>query len=292
MTVRFANGAYCKASGTRDAFGRASDQLEREGHPAITIISGDREYEDQKRIFLERYVTAGNIRGRRVYDTRKWLGVTWYRISAAGTVAVPGTSNHESRRAADLAAPYNNRHSAAHRRLQQIAAQYGLKWTGINFSEDWHWEFLGLLGSIGFAAGAAAQTPETDGDDLNETQNYKLDAVFEALVAKPAGGGMYYKTDAMIGVMRDEIGKAIASIAAGNINFPGANYNAFVAIVNTIREGNGQPALDIDEATLAKSLAPALAPLLLSEGFGQVDDETVARIAKAAADEQSKRLAA
>lgn len=153
-SLGFASGAYLRASGTRDAFGRASDQLVREGYPAIVVNSGDREYAEQVAIFLLRYVQVGDVRGRRVYDIRYWNGVAWYRVSADGTVAVPGTSNHESRRAADLAWPYNNRNTAAHRRLQQIAAQYGLKWTGVNFSEDWHWEFLGGLGFIGQAAAA------------------------------------------------------------------------------------------------------------------------------------------
>jgi hypothetical protein len=290
MTLRFANGAYCKASGTRDSFGRASDQLEREGHPAITILSGDREYEDQKRIFLERYVTANNIRGRRVYDTRRWNGVTWYRISAAGTVAIPGTSNHESRRAADLGAPYNNRHSAAHRRLQQIAAHHGLKWTGVNFSEDWHWENVGNLGQIGSAAGAAASTPAPKGF-LMALSDFQQAQMYDALVAHSPSGD-YYKTDAAINDNRALMGNvltALASIAAGNITFPGANYNAFVAVVNTIREGNGQAPVEIDEEALAKGLAPALAPLLLAQGFGDIDDATVERLAKAAADERDRR---
>ena len=61
----------------------------------IIVSSGIRTYEEQKKIFLERYVLAGNINGRKVYDTRVWDGKTWYRISSAGTVAPPGSSNHE-----------------------------------------------------------------------------------------------------------------------------------------------------------------------------------------------------
>lgn len=61
----------------------------------IKATSGTRTYEEQKAIFLARYVLAGQINGRRVYDTRWWNGALWYRISSAGTVAQPGTSNHE-----------------------------------------------------------------------------------------------------------------------------------------------------------------------------------------------------
>lgn len=173
-TLWYSGGAYLNASGTRDAFGRASDHLVSEGHPAIGVVSGDREYADQVAVFLLRYVQAGDIRGRHVYDIRYWNGVAWYRISAAGTVAVPGTSNHESRRAADLAYPYNNRYTAAHQRLQQIAWMYGIKWTGVNFAEDWHWENVGALGAIGRPASIEIE------DVMNATQEAKLDRAVQA----------------------------------------------------------------------------------------------------------------
>lgn len=147
-SIRYANDAYLIATGTRAAFSRASEQLVREGHPPITVVSGDREFADQESLFRERYVRAGDIRGRRVHDIKRWDGQLWYRVSSDGTVAVPGTSLHETRRAADLGYPYNNRNTAAHRRLQQIAGSHGIVWTGRNFDEDWHWEYHGELGSI------------------------------------------------------------------------------------------------------------------------------------------------
>ncbi|MDY0830726.1 M15 family metallopeptidase [Microbacterium sp. BG28] len=174
-SLRFADGAYLRASGTRDAFGQASDRMVRDGYPPITVVSGDREYADQVAIFLLRYVQVGDIRGRRVYDVRYWNGVAWYRISAAGTVAVPGTSNHESRRAADLGYPYNDRTTAAHRRLQQIAWLYGLKWTGVGFGEDWHWENVGALGAVtvfGMTAGT-----KTEEEDMTPEQSAQLAAI-------------------------------------------------------------------------------------------------------------------
>lgn len=199
-SLRFAGSSYFRAAGTRDAFGRASDHMVREGFPAITITSGDREYATQVSIFLSRYVQAGDVRGRRVYDVRYWNGVAWYRISSAGTVAVPGTSNHESRRAGDLGYPYNNRNTAAHKRLQQIAHLYGLKWTGINFAEDWHWENVGALGVIGSPAGG-------EGTELEMPLNQQdLIAILNAEFAtgtgktvsiKQALGAVYFYGDLM-----------------------------------------------------------------------------------------------
>ncbi|MDF2994103.1 MAG: family peptidase [Microbacterium sp.] len=123
---------------------------------------------------------------------------------------------------------------------------------------------------------------------LMALSDFQQQQMYEALVAQSPSGS-YYKPDALINILRGETAPAIASIAAGNIMFPGAGYNAFVAIVNTIRESNGQAPIKIDEEALAKGLAPALAPLLLTAGFGEIDDSTVARLAKAAADEQDRR---
>lgn len=55
--------------------------------------SGVRTDEEQLAIWYERYTLTPN--GRRVYDTRWWQGRLWYRISSAGTVAQPKTSNHQ-----------------------------------------------------------------------------------------------------------------------------------------------------------------------------------------------------
>lgn len=57
--------------------------------------SGIRLDSEQERIFRERYVPNSQVNGRRVYDRRWWNGVLWARISSAGTVAVPGSSNHQ-----------------------------------------------------------------------------------------------------------------------------------------------------------------------------------------------------
>lgn len=279
-SLLFAGGAYCRAAGTRSAFGAASDQLVREGYPPITIVSGDREYADQVAIFLLRYVQAGDIRGRRVYDVRYWNGVAWYRISADGTVAVPGTSNHESRRAADLGYPYNNRNTAAHRRLQQIAALYGLKWTGVNFDEDWHWEFLGVLGQIAQAGIAAG----TVGGFLMELSGVEQREMYNAL---KQGGS--FTTNQIINVLRTEIAPAIAAIALGGISYPGEpKWNVFQTLVNVVREDDGREMPQLDNEQIAASLAPTLAATVAAN-LGKLSDDTLKAIAKASADEQDRR---
>ena len=141
MSLTFAPGAVLVHSNIREALEAASRILEAEGHPAIRVVDGDRSYHAQVTVFLARYVLGEQIRGRRVYDIRKWEGRTYYRISPAGTVAAPSRlAPHVRGVAADLGAPYNNRNTAAHKRLQQLAPGLGLDWTGRHFAEDWHWE--------------------------------------------------------------------------------------------------------------------------------------------------------
>ena len=134
----------------------------------VRVRSAIRTYEDQKRIFLERYVTAGDVRGRRVYDTRWWNGRLWYRISSAGTVAVPGTSNHEiqgSKAAVDLYDTGSDggiatMGSARSNWLRANAWKYGLVASGFGFGEAWHYDVLNIFNAVpGKPAGGGTSTP-------------------------------------------------------------------------------------------------------------------------------------
>lgn len=112
----------------------------------IIVTSGIRTYQEQVDIFVARYVKAGDVRGRKVYDTRVWNGVTWYRISSAGTVAVPGTSNHEvqgTNGAMDIRDTGNDagitvKTSARGRWIRAEYGKYDMEAEGDNFGEGWH----------------------------------------------------------------------------------------------------------------------------------------------------------
>lgn len=114
----------------------------------IKVTSGIRLYDEQVAIFLARYVLAGDIRGRRVYDTRVWQGRRYYRISSAGTVAVPSTSNHEiqgTNAAVDLRDTGSNAGvsvmgSARANWLRANAWRYDMEPEGYNFNEAWHYK--------------------------------------------------------------------------------------------------------------------------------------------------------
>ena len=121
----------------------------------ILVSSGIRLAQEQIDIFLARYVKAADIRGRKVYDTRVWNGVIWYRISSAGTVATPGTSNHEiqgNKAAVDLrdSGPDAGVTVAGSKRsnwLRANCSKYGLVASGFSFGEAWHYDVLNIWGA-------------------------------------------------------------------------------------------------------------------------------------------------
>ncbi|WP_345750130.1 D-alanyl-D-alanine carboxypeptidase family protein [Microbacterium rhizophilus] len=147
--VVYVDGLPC-AAGTAAAFARLKAGFER-AFPGITlhVYSGWRSVLLQTQIFLERYVPASQVGARRVYDYRWWNGILYARISAAGTVAQPGTSNHGDGRALDIrdsgadagVTRYGNARSAW---IRDHAAEYGFDADGYrDFEEPWHIRFTG-----------------------------------------------------------------------------------------------------------------------------------------------------
>jgi hypothetical protein len=160
-------GEHNSASGTRDAFGAFSDDLVAAGLPPVRVVSGDREPEVQVAIFVDRYRQQSSGPGPfgdvRYWDGSAWGypgGTRWVRVSSAGTVAVPGTGNHEKRRSNDLGWPYNS-NTPQHARAREIAQRHNITCDGIGFGEWWHWTFWGPLGSIGNPAAGGASRPAT-----------------------------------------------------------------------------------------------------------------------------------
>lgn len=140
-----------------DAFHRMNADFTAENGCSLVITSGTRTDAEQEAIFRQRYVTAANVKGRKVYDTRNWNGTLWYRISAAGTVAVPGTSNHQESgpngpRSIDIRdtgadAGVMTRGTKRDLWMQAHAAEYGYENEGYNFGEPWHKTWRGTFGS-------------------------------------------------------------------------------------------------------------------------------------------------
>lgn len=142
-----------------NAFQRMRTDFKRDTGCDLYISSGTRTAQEQINIFLSRYVTAANVRGRKVYDTRTWNGVLYYRISSAGTVAVPRTSNHEEGgpngpRSIDIRDSGSDsgvtvRGSSRDLWMQRNASKYGFENEGYNFGEPWHKTYRGTIGGGG-----------------------------------------------------------------------------------------------------------------------------------------------
>lgn len=163
--------------------GRLDKDLRAKFNVGLVVRSAIRLNSEQERVFRERYVTAGNINGRRVYDTRWWNGQRWYRVSPAGTVAAPGTSNHEiqgDKAAVDIAdtgsdAGITVASSARGRWLRQNAANYGLVASGDGFGEGWHFDMPGYNRAVPGASGPKfSQKVKDEQAFLNKFRKEKL----------------------------------------------------------------------------------------------------------------------
>ena len=88
--------------------------------------------------------------GKNISVTEGWRSMStqqrYYALHQAGkmpqAVAKPGTSVHGTGRAADLGG-LGNPGTSAFNWLVNNAQKYGWSWTGKNFNESWHWEYVG-----------------------------------------------------------------------------------------------------------------------------------------------------
>lgn len=121
------------------------------------ITSATRDPDEQIATFLARYRPATSKRDVGPYgDVRVWRGVRYVRTSAAGTVAVPGTSLHERGNALDIPEP-------ARAWFHQHGARFG--WHNPAWAkrpgtyEPWHFEHTPL--------------PTRDEDDMIRTTKHR-----------------------------------------------------------------------------------------------------------------------
>ena len=234
MTLGFTDGAYNRASGTRDAFGALSDDLVAEGLPPMVSGSGDRERAVQERIWNERMtLTPGT---RKTYGYRWWQGKKWWQIHP-DTVAPPGTGNHEARRSNDLKWPYNS-NTAAHRRAQELAKRHNITCDGMGFREWWHWTFWGPLGTIGTPALAgAATTPPQEEDEMqlyrwNGTHVFGIGRESVYHVPDPPTLGRLQKTH---GAFKELDNDGLTA----ELNFAGVHWDAVDAVLRGAGTGSG-----------------------------------------------------
>lgn len=148
-------------------FDRLNADLQRLFGVRLYGSSGIRTRTDQEYLFKLRYTThPGN---RRVYDTRWWNGQKWYRIDPLGTVAVPGTSNHEIQgetgaidiRDTGADAGIASRTSARGRWFRAHCHEYGMENEGDSFGEGWHFRMRGIWRTPPTAPAGTISKPAT-----------------------------------------------------------------------------------------------------------------------------------
>jgi len=115
----------------------------------LRVTSGYRSKAAQAKLFLARY--RAQWAGRGAYnDVRWWKGKRYVRHSGAGTVAVPGTSLHESFRALDIRdtgkdSGVTTAGTVRSNWIKKNAHLYGFNPRGLTFGEPWHIEYTGSL---------------------------------------------------------------------------------------------------------------------------------------------------
>lgn len=247
-----------------------------------------RTYAEQVRIFVDRYdaqATGGGYWG----DVRWWNGVRYvrrrYRKSdgkVAAAAAVPGTSNHGNATAVDVAdlgafgsTRFNQFASVATRNGWSIAE-------GRSVGEPWHWtkNTASFANNPGQSVGNVPTVPGIDPidpiypeDDMYTDADRARD---EATAEKVRELEVYTGAD---GVLDLQGWAARHTIGGRVIDIQNALTNALPVLLVAARGG------DVDE----DALAAALAPLLASSVVKSLSDADVAKIAKAAADEQDRR---
>lgn len=212
---------------------RLDADLRKKFGVSLIVTSGIRLNSEQKQIFLERYVTAANIRGRYVYDTRVWNGVRYYRISPAGTVAVPGTSDHEvqgNNAAVDIRdtgsdAGVTVRTSVRGRWLRENAWRYDMVADGDGFGESWHFRMVNVFAgesndsSSGSSSGSSGGTINANGKEEDMFIN------IQGQVGKRNGGAYY---------IADNVATFIGPTVAGLPTLSTANADALAKRVRGI----------------------------------------------------------
>lgn len=169
----------------------------------IYAVSGLRLEWEQIQIFLARYVKANEVRGRYVYDTRVWNGVRYYRISSAGTVAVPRTSNHEvqgTNGAFDFAdsgsdAGVSRAGNERSNWLRANAHEYDMEPEGYGFGEPWHYKVRNIFNGVPGGADSGSAPLPSKPEVIIEPPLYEEDDM-AVLVSSAAGqslviGGLY-----------------------------------------------------------------------------------------------------
>lgn len=196
----------------------------------LIITSGTRTAQEQRDIFFARYVRAGDVRGRRVYDTRWFEGALWYRIDPAGTVAQPKTSNHEEDgpngpRSIDIADTGNDpgvtsRGTTRDRWMQDHAGEFNFENEGYNFGEAWH-KTLRNVDPMNAPGAQPAPAPQPSGDQRPSPIDVFRSLNWRGIAAMLRGTGRYRGNNVPGPVMFTAFQDFLNDFGYGNLKLDG-----------------------------------------------------------------------
>lgn len=205
---------------------------------------GVRTEQDQINLFTSRYRQQAVGNGP-FGDVRWWQGRRYVRYSGLGTVAQPGTSNHEIQgqdAAIDLAdsggAGIGTMGSQRSNWLRANAHWYGMEPEGFNFNEAWHYKMKNVFQAVpggkeeNMALDAVADYPAF----ANMLQRaFKFDA-------RPQGVGADYK-----------LGPTVFESLAGAQN-KGVTEAQVKSIADAVVKSIGTPTVSVDYARISKDV--------------------------------------
>lgn len=173
---------------------------------------GIRTYQEQVDLFLSRYRVQAFGWGP-YKDARWWKGKRYVRHSGLGTVAQPGTSNHEIQQnyygAVDLADSggpgIGTAGSERSNWLKENAARYGLEPEGFKFKEAWHYRVPNIFQAVPSGGGNVAPSKPSSPPTQAPVQTIQEDDMLVQLIGKTnaRSAGLYCLTT-------DSTGKKVA----------------------------------------------------------------------------------
>ena len=150
----------------------------------LFATSALRLHSEQVALFLERFVVQSTGVGP-FGDVRWWDGRRWVRVRGPGTVAPPGTSNHEFESTGYGAVDVRDNGkdpgvtiagNARSNWMRANCSRFNFEPEGYQFREPWHLKYVGPLwagvpGGAGDGTGGAVAPPTDDDDDDTEGQD-------------------------------------------------------------------------------------------------------------------------
>lgn len=264
----------------------------------LRISDGIRTDEEQERIFRDRYRVQASGNGP-FNDVRWWQGQRWVRVKDGGTVAAPGSSNHQINIPAGRLGALDiydtgrdagvlTRGSFRANVFDEIAPRHGYDSEGYAFRENWHkrynrdpWRTVGSTVSTG---NARPQPPTTtQEDDMSAEAERQINSIFNAIFR---GGDSMKDGGKSISQSLRDIQDKLAPVTRGGqvVTLRQEIASTRTAVIELLGRDPGSANVEVDEAALAAALAP-----LITDQMRTLSDEDVARLARAASDEADRR---